>query len=179
MDVGLSVSDKHVLREVSVVELLVVNYIPVVILDDQGELFGGRVFEFNLKSNGIVAGALVFYGYLLFGGCLLVLTAVCEGGQRVAGDDYCCAECYCEDLCYCFHAILILNFTKLLTKKVVWQAKVLEWMAGDNRVSNFPVSGRLGTVLLVCYTNVERITGCRKPYFVVLYYANGVGYSIN
>jgi len=81
--------------------------------------------------------------------------------------------------------LLFLYFTKLLTKKLFRQAIVLEWMAGDNRdgennrVSNFPVWGRLGAASLFCYTNVECNSGVWKPYLVAVYYVNGVGYSGN
>ena len=132
MDVGVRVGDVHVLGEVCVGELAVINYITIIVLDDQVELFVGGVVELHFEGDAVVNSALIFYSHLFIGGCLFGPTAICQGGQRVANYDYGGGYCYCDDLCYSFLTIVFLYFTKLLTK--TFEAGVsLENMAENNR----------------------------------------------
>ena len=116
----ISVLEEYRFSKMCIRELLVINYISVVILDDQREFFGSGVFEFHLEDDVVIASALVLNRNLFFSqGSFLVIdaTAVCLAGEGIANEDYYGRQCYCNGFYkFSVHTIVILYFTKWLTK---------------------------------------------------------------
>jgi hypothetical protein len=69
-----------------------VNYIPVVVLDDQGEFFGSGVVEFHFENDVVIAGSLVLNRNLFFGqGSFFAVVdtpAISLAGHWVANENY-------------------------------------------------------------------------------------------
>ena len=112
-DLGFRVLEIYIFCKMCFAELLVVNDVPVVVLDDQGELLTGWVFELHLENNIVLGSAYILDRYLFVGeGSLLVMitAAICVAGQGIANDNYKSGCCYCDCFYYRIHTITILKF---------------------------------------------------------------------
>ena len=110
-DLAVRVLEIHILCEVRSVELLVVNYVAVIVLDDQGEFFTGGVVELNLENYVVVIGANVFNRNLCIIDRCLGAAAIGFACQGIAYDHYEGGCYYCDCFYYRFHCIRILYFT--------------------------------------------------------------------
>lgn len=114
-DLTVRVFEVHILSEVCLSERLVVNYVTVVILDDQLEFFAGGVIELNLENYVIVIGANIFYGYLIvverFG-----TTAIGFSYRGIANEYYEGGCCYCDCFYYRFHNLWNFILYELVNK---------------------------------------------------------------
>ena len=91
-DLRISVLEEYRFCKMCICELLMVNYIPVVVLDDQGEFFGSGVIEFHFENDVVIAGALVFNRNLLFSQgrffAVVDTAAISLAGHWVANENY-------------------------------------------------------------------------------------------
>ena len=108
LDLSVSVLEEYGLGEVRISELLMVYYITVVVLDDQGELFGGGVVELYLEDNVVFGRTLVLNRYLLFGQGrnLFAVVPTFVGACCVAEENYYGGECCC-DYMFSVHTIFL------------------------------------------------------------------------
>src|SRR5947209_3013066 len=92
VDLRISVLEEYRFYKMCICELLMVNYISVVILDDQGEFFGSGVVEFHFENDVVIAGALVLNRNLFFsqGRFFAVVDAavISLAGHWVANENY-------------------------------------------------------------------------------------------
>jgi len=105
VDLGFRVLEIYIFCKMCFGELLVVNDVAVVILNDQGELFTGRVFELHLENNVVIGCAYILDRYLFVreGSFLVMITAaICVAGQRIANDNDKSGYCYCDCFYYRF-----------------------------------------------------------------------------
>src|ERR1700720_1479093 len=83
-----------------ITELFAVNHVTGVILNDQREFFGGRIFELNAEYNVVIVGSNILNGYLLVGQALFIATAIGQAGQRIAHKEYNSHYCYRKGFYY-------------------------------------------------------------------------------
>lgn len=91
VDLRISVLEEYRFGEVSVGELLVVNYVAVIILDDEGEFFGSWVFELHFEDDVVIISTLVLYRNLFFSqGSFFAVdaAAICLAGGGANEDNY-------------------------------------------------------------------------------------------
>jgi hypothetical protein len=112
VDLRIRILEEDGLREVSVVEHLVINDVAVIVLDDQPEFSAVSVLVVYLENKAIIANTLVGDGDLGVGdrGILFGAAAVCPGGQGAAKEEQYSGQGNC-DYFYCVvfrvHKILI------------------------------------------------------------------------
>ena len=93
VDLRISVLEEYRFCKMCICELLMVNYIPVVVLDDQGEFFGSGVVEFHFENDVVIAGTLVLNRNLFFSQgrffAVVDTTAISLAGHWIANENYC------------------------------------------------------------------------------------------
>ena len=99
------------LGEMYIGELLAIEDIPCVILDDQPEFFGRRVFELYAEYNIVIVVAHILNGYLLVIQIYFFIAAISQAGQGIADKEYNGYRHYRKDFCdpgtqrFCVHTI--------------------------------------------------------------------------
>jgi len=92
VDLRISVLEEYRFCKMCICELLMVNYIPVVVLDDQGEFFGSGVVEFHFENDVVFAGTLVLNRNLFFSQgrffAVVDTAAISLAGHGIANENY-------------------------------------------------------------------------------------------
>lgn len=99
----------------SAAELLAIYYVTSVILDDQPELFGSWVLEFNVEYNLVVVGTYILYRNLVILEVGVLVTFIGEGCQGIAYNEYYGYYNCCQGLYYiiAFHNYSFFIFYKV------------------------------------------------------------------
>jgi len=85
------------LGEMYVAELLAIDHISGVILNQQPEFFGRRIFKLYTENNIIIVVAYILNGYLLVIQIYLFIAAIRQAGQGIADNKYNGYRHYAQD----------------------------------------------------------------------------------
>src|SRR5258706_13548667 len=75
----------------NVAELLAINDFAGIVLNDQPEFFGSGIFKVCTEDYAVVFSSNVLNIYLFVvesGGSLFMISAICQGGDRIADEKY-------------------------------------------------------------------------------------------